>query len=121
MPTINKKPVQVVKSNREERTEFRQKLYRSSQWRKLRNIYLQEHPLCEECLKNGIVNGGDEQHPLQVHHISSPFDYNICEMERWSRLLDYFNLKTLCEYHHGITHAQQQKKNKEKNNIEKCI
>jgi len=43
--------------------------YRSSdrygrRWRKIRNLYISQHRLCEECLKNGIYTPA--QH---VHHI----------------------------------------------------
>ena len=70
-----------------------------------------EHPLCEECLRNGVVNADD----LTVHHILSPFEPNIGEVEQWRRLLDYFNLKTLCAECHGHLHATEQKNKKNKN------
>lgn len=103
-------------SKKQDRKKERQKLYNSAQWRNLRRIYIQEHPLCEECLKNNIING---EH-LSVHHILSPFDPNISEVEQWSRLLNYDNLQTLCEECHGALHAQEQKMKKNmKKNIQK--
>lgn len=105
MPTINKKQIQVIPSAKRERNRERHKLYNSARWRQTRQIYLMEHPLCEKCLEEGVVNG---EH-LHVHHILSPFDPNISENEKWKRLLDYSNLKTLCEDCHGALHAEQQR------------
>ena len=105
MPTINKKTVVL---NRSTKKQERQKYYASTQWKNLRKIYLQSHPLCEKCLENDIITG---EH-LSVHHILSPFDPNISEMERWQRLLEYGNLTTLCEECHGKLHAEEQKKRK---------
>lgn len=110
MPTINKKPIQVISLKRERKDE-RMKLYNNSQWRNLRKIYIQSHPLCEKCLERGIVNG---EH-LNVHHKLSPFDYGLSDMERYSRLLDYNNLMTLCEECHGALHMEMLKKNMAKN------
>lgn len=99
MPTINKKTI-LLENKTEEAHKERMKYYNNSQWKKLKNIYLQCHPLCEECLKNGIVNG---EH-LHVHHIKSPFNTNLTEWERWQRLLDFSNLQTLCEVCHAKKH-----------------
>lgn len=104
MPTINRKAVKTVSTQTEIR-KLRQKMYNTTQWRNLRKIYLMEHPLCEECLKHNIVNAEN----LSVHHLKSPFDPNISEMERYSRLLDYGNLQTLCRECHGLEHANRQK------------
>jgi hypothetical protein len=44
-----------------------------------------------------------------VHHIQSPFDEGLTDVERIGLLLDASNLKALCKYHHGLLHQQQQK------------
>ena len=110
MPTINKKPVQVIYLKKE-RNKERHTLYNNSQWRNLRKIYLQSHPLCEECLKHDIVTEASD-----VHHLLSPFDPNLSEMEKWKRLLDYGNLMALCKDCHGKIHAMQQKNSKKVDN-----
>ena len=107
MPTINKKSVLVVSATKERKNE-RMKYYNNPQWRNLRKIYLIEHPLCEECLKHGVVTG----ERLTVHHILSPFEYGLDELERYRRLLSYENLQTLCEKCHGVLHATMQKEEK---------
>lgn len=80
--------------------KLRQKAYQNRHWRKLRDTYLKEHPICEECLKHGKVTPAED-----VHHIKSPFrggeiNYNM--------LLDYHNLESVCKDCHGEIHAAQQ-------------
>lgn len=80
--------------------KLRQKAYRNKHWRKLRDTYLKEHPICADCLAKGIVTPA-----TSVHHVKSPFkkgeiNYNL--------LLDYNNLMSLCDECHGIRHAEEQ-------------
>ena len=109
MPTINKKPLLLNKSTRK---QDRAKYYGNTQWKNLRKIYLQSHPLCEKCLQNDIVTPTSD-----IHHKLSPFDPNISEMERWKRLLDYDNLMSLCQECHGNLHANEQKMKKNSKKI----
>ena len=105
MPTINKKPLLLIKkpSNRHNRM----KLYNCQQWRNLRQIYRQSHPLCEDCLENDIIT------PTQdIHHILSPFDPNIGEVESFKRLLDWDNLRALCKTCHQRRHEEIKRKKK---------
>lgn len=104
MPQINKleRKKKRVSSTRNETDmrKIRQKAYQNKHWRKMRDTYLKEHPICEECLKHGKVTPADD-----VHHIKSPFrggevNYNL--------LLDYHNLESVCKDCHGEIHAQQQ-------------
>ena len=102
MPTINTLPKKPKTSSRNETEmrELRQKTYSNTAWRKLRETYLIEHPLCEDCLAEGKVTPATD-----VHHIKSPFrkgDVN------WILLLDYNNLASLCKEHHGARHAAEQ-------------
>ena len=103
MPRINK--IERKKKSQAPRKEtdmrkLRQKAYQNRHWRKLRDTYLRENPLCEECLKHGKVTPAED-----VHHIKSPFrggeiNYNM--------LLDYHNLESVCKDCHGEIHAAQQ-------------
>ena len=66
----------------------------------MRDTYLREHPICEECLAKGKVTPAED-----VHHKRSPFrggevNYNL--------LLDYHNLESVCKDCHGEIHAAQQ-------------
>ncbi|MBQ3944240.1 MAG: HNH endonuclease [Alphaproteobacteria bacterium] len=92
----------------------RQKLYSNPQWKNLRKIYRQSHPLCEECLKHDIVTPASD-----IHHKLSPFDPNIGEMEQYRRLLDWNNLKALCKECHANLHNEQEKAKKAKKNPQK--
>ena len=54
MPTLNlQKKTKKEINQRNENTasrEMRRKAYNNPEWRKLRDIYIKEHPLCEDCL-----------------------------------------------------------------------
>lgn len=103
MPQINK--IERKKKSQTPRKEtdmrkLRQKAYQNTEWRKLREVYMHEHPLCDECLKKGKVTPATD-----VHHKKSPFkggevNYNL--------LLDYDNLESVCKDCHGAIHANQQ-------------
>ena len=105
MPTlnINKKPKQEVKRNENTNSrELRKKAYNNTEWRKMRTSYIKEHPICEECLNKGKVTPATD-----VHHIKSPFNSGDIN---YTLLLDYNNLKSLCQECHGNIHANQQGK-----------
>ena len=103
MPRINKierKKKSQAPRNETDMRKLRQKAYQNRHWRKLRDTYLREHPICAECLKHGKVTPAED-----VHHIKSPFrggeiNYNM--------LLDYHNLESVCKDCHGEIHAAQQ-------------
>jgi 5-methylcytosine-specific restriction protein A len=109
MPQINKKPILILNKTQEKSKE-RHKLYNLQQWRNLREIFKQSHPLCSECLKHNIITAEN----LDVHHILSPFDPNISEMEKYHRLLDYNNLQTLCKTCHQQAHLKKKLDSKPK-------
>ena len=102
MPTINRLPKKPKTSSRNETEmrELRAKCYSNTAWRKLRETYLKEHPLCEDCLAEGKVTPATD-----VHHIKSPFRKGEVN---WNLLLDYNNLASLCKEHHGARHAAEQ-------------
>lgn len=104
MPTINKLPRKPKSTyhNDTDNRELRKKAYNDSRWRKVRQTYIQNHPLCEECLKEGKVYAGTLEDPLQVHHKRSPFANGTINYEL---LLDDRNLETICSHHHGLEHT----------------
>lgn len=84
--------------------ELRQKLYRTTQWKKCRAAHIVHEPLCQRCLKEGKIYGGTKDDPIQVHHKKSPFkDGKI----NWALALDDSNLETICSYHHGLEHGRK--------------
>lgn len=105
MPTINKIQKKTTTSSATTRTEtemrqLRQKAYQNTAWRKERDTYLHEHPLCEECLKNGKITPAQD-----IHHKKSPFKNGEIN---WNLLYDENNLMSLCKECHGNIHAAQQ-------------
>lgn len=107
-PTINLPKRKEKTNQRNEHTdtrELRRKTYNDTRWKKLRILYLQQHPLCEECLSRGVVNAGSQANPLQVHHKKSPFYKNEVN---WQLFLDENNLETICSECHGKIHAKEQ-------------
>lgn len=106
MPTINKPPRKPKSTfhNETARRELRKKAYNDSRWRKVRQTYLQTHPLCEECLREGKVYAGTLDDPLQVHHKKSPFQNGTIN---YDLLLDDHNLETICSRHHALKHQEE--------------
>lgn len=103
MPTINlnKKPTQEkVERNQTENRKLRAKAYNNSTWRKMRDTYLKEHAVCQDCISKGKITPATD-----VHHIKSPFKNGEIN---YSLLLDYTNLISLCKECHGNRHATEQ-------------
>jgi len=98
MPTINKnstrnKPIRWT-------TDNSAKYYGSKAWKDLRNAYITQHPLCENCLLEGRSTAAEE-----VHH-KKPFLTGITDDDKWMLLLDPFNLTSLCKECHKKIHNQ---------------
>ena len=104
MPTLNiTKKTKKETNQRNENTasrEMRRKAYNNTEWRKLRDTYIKEHPLCEDCLDKGKVVPAED-----VHHIRSPFQNGECNK---ALLLDYNNLMALCKQCHNKRHNPNQ-------------
>lgn len=94
MPTIKrlekKKPIPYKHDN--QYAEY----YNSTAWNKLRNYYLTQHSLCENCLSQGKVTPAEEVHHKNI--IGSRVD------GRWERTLDENNLMSLCKSCHRKMH-----------------
>ena len=100
MPTIYKpkkcKRPNVIDLKRKER----QKVYQDVRWQRLRVAYLADHPLCEECLANGIT-----REAVDVHHVVS---FMTAEgVERIELALNYDNLRALCKECHQAEHNRR--------------
>lgn len=103
MPTINRLK---KKERTSDKSNLRKKLYSDRLYQKVRKLYFMEHPLCEECLKNGkTVQARD------VHHKQSPFNDNLSMVERYSLLRNPSNFISLCRDCHQKVHGNIKKKN----------
>lgn len=104
MPTIYKPRKKKVINNQayyQQRRKERQKIYNTSTWQRLRLSYMQQHPLCEECLKKGIIKSAKDIH----HIISFMTTDDMCERERLA--FDSNNLQALCRDCHCEKHNQK--------------
>lgn len=102
MPTINKPPKRNT-YKKHGKNLLISKIYNSSNWVKLRESYIMEHPLCEHCLKEGIIEPATE-----VHHkfeISNGKD----EMEMKEIAYNANNLESLCTKCHHNEHNKRRK------------
>lgn len=86
--------------------DFSRKFYSSKQWQKCRNAYIKRQPLCEECLKKGVVT------PVEiVHHIIELTPYNI---NNPSIALGFDNLQSVCRECHLAIHGVNKDKKTER-------
>lgn len=103
MPTINrgKKVNNYVKHDKAK--DIYRYVYNTTRWKKLREAYLMQHPLCEMCEKDGKVNEATE-----VHHITPISNAND---ELGMKELGYNpnNLMALCEECHHKLHNEMKK------------
>lgn len=96
MPTINKPKKKAKSLTLNE--QIRKEVYSTSKWRKLRDAYLIDHPLCEMCLEaNKITPTEDIHHIISFVGISDP-------LRRNEIAFDYNNLKALCKVCHQKVH-----------------
>ena len=98
MPYL-KKPAK--QKNRHINREDRRKIYDTSQWRKLRSAYLQQHPLCELCQREDKVVPA-----VDVHHIISFMSTND-HLKRKCIAYNPDNLMSLCKECHQKIHNEK--------------
>ena len=101
MPTINKQKAKPKAPRKEtDMRKLRADAYNNTTWRKLRETYLKQHPLCERCLEKGKITPAED-----VHHRVSPFKHGEVN---YGLLLNDENLMSVCKQCHGEIHASQQ-------------
>lgn len=88
------------KSKYKEPLTTSQTIYNKQQWKKLRNSYIAEHPLCEECMKKGKITPAEE-----VHH-KIPFLSGSTYQEQINLAYDYNNLMSVCSKCHADLHKE---------------
>ena len=82
-----------ISYSRFDRDKEMQLFYKSKAWRMLRASYLEEHPLCEECQRNGRLKPAE-----MVDH--------IVPIKQGGEPLDTSNLQALCWSCHSIKSHQ---------------
>lgn len=74
--------------------------YNSLAWKRFRNTYIKEHPICECCLKHKHIEPATE-----LHH-KTPYSNGITEEDQWRLFLDPKNIISLCERCHYAIHTK---------------
>lgn len=80
--------------------QLRKKAYNTTEWRKLREVYMRQHPICEKCLEKGKITPAED-----IHHKISPFRGGEVN---YGLLLDHDNLMAVCKECHAEIHNKQQ-------------
>ena len=78
----------------------KQEIYNSREWKELRIQKLRANPLCEECMKQGIVTSA-----RSVHHVV-PIETARTKDEMRRLAFDVNNLKALCFPCHARIHKE---------------
>ena len=82
--------------------------YTTRTWRHCRQTFAQSKGLmCERCLKNGIIETGSKERPLEVHHKIPLTADNIHDPEV---TLNWNNLELLCKDCHDMEKKRKQKR-----------
>lgn len=77
-----------------------QEFYGSRAWQRLREWYITNHPLCENCQRYLLSEPATE-----VHH-KKPFRLGKTKEEKWDLFLDVDNLESLCNSCHHKIHEE---------------
>lgn len=107
MPYISKRRIS-VKTDKQDVVKRRNtswnKYYQNKKYKKIRDWYMANHPLCADCLFNGRSVPA-----TQLHHIR-PFGNGKTEEERMQLLMDWEkNWVALCSDCHDKRHAELNK------------
>lgn len=97
MPTIKKLKKISNYQRHGKALDIYNKVYNTTQWRKLRQSYLMKHPLCEKCLESNKITPA-----VEIHHIT-PISTGKDDLEMKDLGFNPSNLMALCEEcHHKI-------------------
>lgn len=72
--------------------------YQSRTWRKASYLYRLNHPVCEDCLEEGLIRKADV------------VDHKIELKDDWSKRLDETNFRSLCHAHHNTKTTRERRK-----------
>ena len=82
--------------------------YKSWIWRRCRKAFAESKGnLCERCMKRGIINPGEKDRPLEVHHKVPLTADNVQDPEV---SLAWDNLELLCKDCHDAERARREKR-----------
>ena len=97
MPYINTKPLgQPQQKDIKYKPDYT--WYRRKEWKDLRELYINKHPLCESCLQHDRIVSA-----TNIHHMR-PFERGRDYKEKEKLLLDEKNLMSVCNRCHKVLH-----------------
>lgn len=88
-------------------------LYNTKQWKKLRNYYIMNNPLCENCYKYGLVTPATQVHHKKIINSGQTLD------EMKSIAYDIDVLQSLCRSCHDKMHKIARER--ELSYIDECL
>lgn len=104
MPTINKNRIRPSRQKNICNDSFNSvPFYNSLAWKRFRNTYMTEHPICYECCAHKHVEPAED-----VHHLH-PFSKAMTEEEQWKLFLDPNNVRSLCKKCHHKYHNKMKR------------
>lgn len=92
-PKSVRRPWQPERKPQQGRRQANTVFYQSAAWRRLRAVKIEQQPLCEECLRNGVMT------PAQVVD-------HIVPINKGGSELDLCNLQSLCHACHNRKSAK---------------
>jgi 5-methylcytosine-specific restriction enzyme A len=105
MPTINlpdKKILEYKKPNTSKKyNDIHKAIYNTTTWKNLRLEYLIARPLCEICIKKGIIESA-----IDVHH-KTPISQGNDIVEKRTLGFDWNNLQSVCKECHKKEHNEK--------------
>lgn len=99
MPYINRKEIQPIKQSYKHETKSAL-FYSSEAWRRFRESFLKEHPLCSVCREHGVVEPSTE-----CHHVV-PFLRGETDEQKWDLFLNQRNVIPVCSKCHTGLHIK---------------
>lgn len=85
-----------------ENRKQRQKIYQTTEWRKLRLAHLMNFPLCQRCSEHGVDTAAKD-----LHHLIS-FMKGKDEDERKSLAFNDNNIISVCQHCHLYLHHEKE-------------
>lgn len=81
--------------------------YKSTPWRKAREQYIIENPICEECLRAGKAKPAKIVDHIEQINRENPYDL---QGGRYPDPLDPSNFQSLCIHHHAVKSGRERHK-----------
>ncbi len=87
--------------------KFKNPFYQSKEWRKTRNAFIADHPLCVMCEQEGRTVLGKEVDHIKPINPSNAYD---TKDGYFGDPLDWDNLQALCVMHHAQKSGKERHK-----------